>query len=63
MGGWVRVRVRDLESDSRLRRAGRRDWPREPDHREMNEAYFNARYAGDAGDWADLAYELSIRRG
>ena len=31
--------------------------------REDRGLYFNAKYVGEAGDWADIAYELSFRRG
>ena len=33
------------------------DWPREPDDDVMTQAYFDAKCAGDDGDWADLAYD------
>ena len=37
--------------------------PREPDHREMTQAYFDAKYAGEDGDWAGIAYRLSLHQG
>ena len=33
------------------------DWPREPDDDVMTQAYFDAKCAGDDGDFADLAYD------
>ena len=33
---------------------------REPDHVEMTDAYFNAKYAGETGDWANISLELSL---
>ena len=33
------------------------DWPREPDEDVMIQAYFDAKCAGDDGDFADLAYD------
>ena len=27
---------------------------------EMTDAYFNAKYAGETGDWADISLELSL---
>ena len=35
----------------------RDDWLREPDDDVMTQAYFDAKCAGDDGDWADLAYD------
>jgi len=26
----------------------------------MTDAYFNAKYAGETGDWADISLELSL---
>ena len=37
--------------------------PREPGHREMTEAFFDARYGGEDADFGDIAYDLSLRRG
>ena len=37
--------------------------PREPDYREMTQAYFDAKYAGEDGDWAGIAYRLSLHQG
>ena len=32
-------------------------WPLEPDDDVITQAYFDAKCAGDDGDWADLAYD------
>ena len=32
-------------------------WLREPDDEVMTQAYFDAKCAGDDGDWADLTYD------
>ena len=37
--------------------------PREPDHCEIIQAYIDAKYAGEAGDWAAIEYRLSLRPG
>ena len=35
----------------------RDDWLREPDDDVMTQAYFDAKCAGDDGDWGDLTYD------
>ena len=35
-------------------------WLREPDDSAMMEAYFDAKCGGEDGDWADIAFEVSL---
>ena len=37
--------------------------PREAGHREMTQAFFDARYCGEDADFGDIAYDLSLHRG
>ena len=35
-------------------------WLREPDDSAVMEAYFDAKCGGEDGDWADIAFEVSL---
>ena len=35
-------------------------WLREPDDSAMTEAYFDSKFGGEDGDWADIAFEVSL---
>jgi hypothetical protein len=40
--------------------SGKAGWLREPNHVEMTDANFNAKYAGEQpGDWADISFDAS----
>ena len=49
------------EWDAWPRESEERDgWQREPDDSAMMEAYFDAKCGGEDGDWADIAFEVSL---
>ena len=49
------------EWDAWPRESEERDgWRREPDDSAMMEAYFDAKCGGEDGDWADIAFEVSL---
>ena len=66
VGSYVRVAVCAIQwwvsiYPGRSAESEERDgWRREPDDSAMMEAYFDAKCGGEDGDWADIAFEVSL---